>query len=506
MINSIFKKKIIEFDKVGHIFRKLRKRKKIIHCHGVFDLVHPGHIRHFDHCKTKADILVVSLTPDVHIKKGTYRPLIPQQMRANNLAALELVDYVIIDKNKFPHDIIKKIKPHLFAKGMEYFLQKNPLTVKEKKIVESLGGKMIFTPGDFVLSSTKIISENKISLKYEKLKVLMDTEKINFNELKKIINSLKDIKIHVFGDTIIDTTHNCEAIGGLHKTPTLSILKRNSIDYLGGASIVSVHFKNLSKNVELTTLTGDDKKGRFARKELLKKKVSLNNINEHSRPTTNKNSYLVDRHKLLKVDELVNSTILDKTIDVIAEKINKEKNKLIVFSDFRHGFFNKFTAKKFVKAIDKSCFKVADSQVASRWGNILDFKGFDLISCTEKEARYSLFEQDLPIRTLADELLKKSKTKNLILKLGHKGLISLNKKRKDYIVLDPFVEKLVDSNGAGDALLAYSSATLFKTKSLIISSIIGTLAASCKCEIEGNIAVSIKQIEAKIDEIEKILK
>ena len=106
---------------------------------------------------------------------------------------------------------------------------------------------MIFTPGDFVLSSTKIISQNKISLKYEKLKVLMETEKVNFNELKKIINDLKNIKIHVFGDTIIDTTYNCEVIGGLHKTPTLSILKRNSIDYLGGASIVSVHFKKSIK-------------------------------------------------------------------------------------------------------------------------------------------------------------------------------------------------------------------------------------------------------------------
>ena len=86
--------------------------------------MHPGHIRHFDNCKTKADILVVSLTPDIHIKKGTYRPLIPEKMRANNLAAIELVDYVIIDKNKYPHEIIKKIRPHLFAKGMEYFIQK----------------------------------------------------------------------------------------------------------------------------------------------------------------------------------------------------------------------------------------------------------------------------------------------------------------------------------------------------------------------------------------------
>ena len=101
MITNIAKRKIIDFKNAKTFFAKLKNKKKIIQCHGVFDLVHPGHLRHFDHCKTKADVLIVSLTPDIHIKKGTYRPLIPEKMRANNLAAIELVDYVVIDKNKY---------------------------------------------------------------------------------------------------------------------------------------------------------------------------------------------------------------------------------------------------------------------------------------------------------------------------------------------------------------------------------------------------------------------
>ena len=64
---------------------------------------------------------MVSVTPDIFIKKGTYRPLIPEKMRASNLAALELVDYVVIDKNKLPHKLLELIKPNFFAKGMEYF-------------------------------------------------------------------------------------------------------------------------------------------------------------------------------------------------------------------------------------------------------------------------------------------------------------------------------------------------------------------------------------------------
>ena len=497
--------KIINYSNAKVFFSKIKKKKKIIQCHGVFDLVHPGHIRHFVHCKSKADILIVSLTPDIFIKKGAYRPLIPERMRASNLAVLEMVDYVIIDQNKFPYKLLNLIKPNYFAKGMEYFIGKNPLTEKEKKIVEKNGGKMIFSPGDFVMSSTKLINQGKLDFRYEKLKALMDVENINFKDLKKILNTLSKVKVHVIGDTIIDTNHNCEAIGGLHKTPTLSIAKKKSENYLGGAAIVAAHFKSFTSDVSLTTIIGNDEKGKFATKEIIKLKIKLNKITESGRRTTAKNSYIVDKHKLLKVDEVNNSSILNSTIEQISKNIKKEKNKIIVCSDFRHGIFNTQTVSTFLKAINKSCFKVADSQVASRWGNITDFHNFDMVTPTEREARYSIFEQDLPVRPLLGKLLKKSKAKNVILKLGSRGLMSLNDKSNDYVALDPFVNNLVDSNGAGDALLAYSTASLYATNSLIISSIIGILAASCKCESEGNKPVKKKDIEKKIDEIDQIL-
>ena len=75
------------------------------------------------------------------------------------------------------------------------------------------------------------------------------------------------------------------------------------------------------------------------------------------------------------------------------------------------------------------------------------------------------------------------------------------KNKPEYITLDPFVENLRDANGAGDALLAYSSAALFKEKSLIMASIIGIIAASCKCEKKGNTPIKISEIISKINKI-----
>ena len=500
-----FKKKIINFNQINKILSKVKNKNKIIHCHGVFDLVHPGHIRHLTFCKNKADILIVSITPDKFIKKGIYRPLVPENIRANNLAVLELVDYVVIDKFQNPYNLIKKIKPNFFAKGNEYISKSNPLTKKEENIVKRFGGKMIFTPGDFVLSSTKIINDYNINLKYDKIKNLIEASKYKLEDIIKIINNFKNIKVHVIGDLIVDKLVECEAVAGLHKTPTLSLLKKNTTSYIGGAGIVAAHFSSFTKNVSLTTIINNDANGKFAKKKLKEYNVKLNPILEKDRVTTEKKIYISKGHNLLKVNNVSNLPISEVSLYKIKKILRKNNYDIIVFADYRHGIFNKHSHEQIIKSANQKAFKVADSQVASRWGNILDFKKFDLITPTEQEARYSLFEQDLTIRALASKLIKKSKAKNLILKLGDKGLISVGAKKPEYITLDPFVNNLIDSNGAGDALLAYSSAALFKEKSLIIASIIGILAASCKCEKMGNLPIKLNEIKNKINQIQDFI-
>jgi len=325
MFKNPILRKLIKYEDAHNFFKKIKKNKKIIQCHGVFDIVHPGHLRHFSYCKSKADILLVTITPDIFIKKGIYRPLVPEKIRADSIAALELVDFVIIDKNRYPDKLLKKIKPNYFAKGAEYSSQTNQLTQKEIKIVNKFGGKMIFTPGDYILSSSKIINQAKPNLKYEKIKLLMDTENIKFSDLKNILNKLNNIKVHILGDTIIDAAHQCQVIGGLHKTPTLSIKKNVSTNYLGGAGVVASHFRTFTKNVTLTTMFSNDKMGKFASNELKKLKIKFNQILEENRVTTTKNSYYVESHKLLKVDEVNNSILIDSNIQKIKRILSKEK-------------------------------------------------------------------------------------------------------------------------------------------------------------------------------------
>ena len=499
-----YSNKVIDLKKLKIRVGSFPRKKKIILCHGVFDVVHPGHVRHFYYTKKQSDILVVSCTADRFINKGIYRPHVPEKLRALNLAAYEMIDYVVIDHNKTPLNLINFLKPDYYAKGFEYSTKVLPkATQEEKECVEKYGGKIIFTPGDIVYSSSKIIDSNLPDLDLEKLDLLMKQNKISFETLKNILKQIKKKKVHVVGDVIVDTYSRTSFIGGQTKTPTFSVLLNSQENYVGGAAIVAMHLGAAGANVEFTSVVANDKLGKFVKNELKKYKIKTNFICEKKRPTTNKNTFISDPYRLLKVDTLSNSPIEEETINFISNKIKKNKNSILIFSDFRHGIFNSRSLPVLLSAIPKNTFKVGDSQVASRWGNISEFKKFDLITPNEKEARFVLGDQDSTVGKLVGNLIKKSQPKNLILKLGERGIFCKSLKKIQPFSIGSFTNEVIDPVGAGDAMLAYSALALYVSKSLICSSIIGSFAAALECEFDGNIPIATEKVLKKTEEIEE---
>ena len=185
------------------------------------------------------------------------------------------------------------------------------------------------------------------------------------------------------------------------------------------------------------------------------------------------------------------------------------KSDAVVFSDFRHGIFNRNTIPKLTEAIPEGVFRVADSQVASRWGNILEFEGFDLLTPNEREARFALGDQDSVVRPLALELHKRAKCKTLILKLGDRGIITYRSDStvdfRAFFTVDTFADRVVDAVGAGDALLAYATLAMIATRNNVIASILGNMAAGIECEHDGNVPVTPEWVLKKIDTVERLV-
>jgi rfaE bifunctional protein nucleotidyltransferase chain/domain len=201
-LSEIFRHKIKTVEELCRIIGPRPRQRAVVMCHGVFDLVHPGHIRHLLYAKSKADILVASLTADAHIAKANYRPFVPQDLRALNLAALEMVDYVLIDEEATPLGNLARIQPDFFAKGYEYQNGGlHPRTQEEIEIIERYGGDVLFTPGDIVYSSSALIESGPPDIAIDKLLMLMHAEGITFPRFHRILDKFHGITVHVVGDS-----------------------------------------------------------------------------------------------------------------------------------------------------------------------------------------------------------------------------------------------------------------------------------------------------------------
>ena len=502
-----YQRKVKTVDELCALIGPRPREKKVIMCHGTFDIVHPGHVRHLIYAKSKGEILVASVTADAHISKGNVRPYVPEDLRAVNLAAFEMVDYVIIDREPTPLKNLHRIQPDFFAKGYEYFEGNiHPKTQEEMTALQSYGGEIIFTPGDIVYSSSHLIELAPPNIASDKLMLLMEGEGLSFSDLRDAVKKMEGVRVHVVGDTIVDSYTLCSLIGGMTKTPTMSVRFEEKQDYTGGAAVVAKHLRAAGGEVVFSTVMGNDDLKDYVSQDLKTCGIRCLPIIDPTRPTTNKNAIVADGYRLLKVDTLDNRSISDKIVSQIAQQLRDTSTEAVVCSDFRHGIFNRHTITELVAAIPPGAYRVADSQVASRWGNILDFKGFDLVTPNEREARFALGDQDSVVRPLGSELYRRAECKTLMLKLGDRGMMVFrgpSDETGNFFIIDSFAERTVDSVGAGDALLAYATLAMVATRNEAVAGILGAFAAGIECEQDGNVPVTRQDVLDKIDTVER---
>ena len=153
--------KITELEELEKTLRNLKsKGKKIVHCHGCFDLMHPGHIKYFQASKEMGDILVVTVTPDVYVDKGPGRPVFNESLRVDSIAALECVDYVAINKWPTAEKTLLLLRPDIYVKGQEFenLDDKTGKLQKEYEVIKEIGAELRFTH-EIVFSSSKLLKD-----------------------------------------------------------------------------------------------------------------------------------------------------------------------------------------------------------------------------------------------------------------------------------------------------------------------------------------------------------
>ncbi len=487
--------KIKTLEEIKEILIKQKKNgKKIVQCHGVFDLLHPGHIRHFKEAKSKGDTLVVTVTPDIYVNKGPGRPAFNQNLRLESLASLAIVDYVVLNTTADAVHAIRNVKPNIYVKGKEYKDFSKDVTqkiIEEKKAVEEEGGEIFFTD-DIVFSSSSLInkyiekrSDDVIDF-LEKIKALY-----SIDEIVDKIEKFKNLRVLVVGDSILDEYQYVDLLGQSGKGQHLVATLKESEVFLGGSLIIANHLSQFSNNVTLLTAIGKHCKYKNFIEEKIEKNVDFKSIYFEKEQTLLKKRYILkDGTTLTKLFETYSSN--EDLLDIEAAKniiryINQASQKydLMLICDFGNGFMN----KDIIDAIDKNkTFKAINTQINSgnRGYNVIThYKNSNFISINEPEIRLAAHDKKRPLDEITANISKKLNCPYICVTRGINGVYCFERNKKP-VEIPALASNVIDRIGAGDSFLALSSLAIASKESLILSAFIGAVAAALSVQTIGN--------------------
>jgi rfaE bifunctional protein kinase chain/domain/rfaE bifunctional protein nucleotidyltransferase chain/domain len=456
--------KVLELDDLAAVLARHREEgKKVILCHGVFDLLHPGHVRHFQQAKAQGDILVVTLTPDDYVNKGPGRPVFNQRLRAEWIAALEMVDYVAVNRWPSAVETIKLLRPHVFAKGNEFADRGVDVTghisAEEQAILE-IGGRLHLTE-DITFSSTKLLNAFFNDLPAETLTYLQEFRQRHTPEaVAARLKGLRDLRVVVVGDAIIDEYHHCRPFGLASKSSSINARHLSSEAHAGGALAVANHVAGFARRVHLIScLGGDDPRQDFITR-VLKPNVSTRFYLRPGAPTTTKRRFVstFQMQKLFEVSFLDDTPLSDDQEALAAGHLQDHLRDcdVLLVADFGHGFIG----PRLIEVICQApCFVALNTQTNSSnagFNLATKYRRADYVCLDEEELRLACHDRFGEVLGLAHRLADQLQTKALAVTRGQRGSVVLARDAEP--TWAPVVSQQVrDTTGAGDAYLSLTA-------------------------------------------------
>jgi rfaE bifunctional protein kinase chain/domain len=471
---------------------KMKGAKKIAFISGNFNIIHPGHQRLINFASDCADIVVIALNPD-----GAPDIYMPQELRLGSIKNISKVTHAFILEKSLV-ETLEIIRPDFVIKGKEHETRKN----FEKNVIESYGGKILFSSGESFFSSKELMLTemnlgNESFLYKEDCRDYLKRHKISFEKLEALVRRISTIKAVVIGDLIIDEYISCEPIGLSREEPVMVVTPTGSQKYVGGAGIVSGHLSSLGASVTYAGVVGEDHEKFFAVNFFKSNNISTCLIIDPTRPTTLKQKFRTAGRGLFRVNHLKSHEIDEKIVAELFCGIKKELDQadLLIFSDFNYGCLPDLLVNKITAYCEKKNIKMAaDSQSSSQIGNVARFKNMMLITPTEHEARLACRDFSSGLITLVEVLKNASKAEHVLITLGQEGVIIHN---PEHCINEIYTDQLKGLNanpkdvaGAGDSFLSCSSIALTLGANIFEAAYLGSVAAAIQVGRVGNIPLT----------------
>lgn len=472
--------KIVAFDQLPTLRQRLRDQR-IVQCHGAFDLVHPGHLSHFEEARQQGDVLVVTLTGDRHITKKRAVSF-PEDERARQVAALEIVDYVAIVQEPTALSAIEALRPDVYVKGPEYAdltLDKSRSIYHEMRVLETYGGRIHFTSGG-TYSSTKLSHFLMTAPDAAQRDPLLRNDRVRFRDiaalgftleqLKQFVARAAALRVLVVGETIVDEWVDVTLTNLSTQSRCVAGVETGRVRQVGGVGIIARHLANFVGEVHcLTNAAPPDGPANVT-------------------------------HTLLAAGELVETRFVDaetgrpvfksksRTLSAIrtADVPRLDDYDLVLVADFGHGLLDAGDINGRI-AERKRAMVAAMAQVnSSNFGYNLPIKyrGADYYCLNRTEAELCLHERDLPLEELADRSARLLHGESVSVTDGDRGAVVV--RRGDRAALPSLSVSVVDAIGCGDAFFALSSVAVRLNLSAALVALVGSIGAAAMTQRRCN--------------------
>ena len=490
--NSLTKIKTI--DELEIIAKRCRgSGRKVVLAHGVYDLLHMGHVRHLEEAREHGDLLIVTITADAFVNKGPGKPVFSANLRAEMLSALSVTDWIGINDHPDAEPVLRSLQPDVYVKGADYRNPEDDVTnkiIRERQAVEEYGGKLVFTD-DITFSSSELLNRH-FDVFEPQVKDFLSRLREGEGLIRtlELIEKLSSLKVLVVGDTIIDEYRYVIPLGKSPKENMIATRHDSHEVFAGGVIATANHVAGICGNVDvLTSLGSDDEDEAFIRRSLHgNSNLTLVRLNETS--TTRKTRF-IDRsyfRKLFEVYDFDDAPMPERLQrefdDQVAERAGNYD--LVIVNDFGHGLIGPSTIDLLCK---RSKFLAVNAQSNSAnfgFNLVTRYPRADLVCIDTPEAHLAVGNKFMEVSEMVGrELPTKIDSDRIILTLGKGGCATWQRGHSVQNV-PAFAKSVVDLVGAGDAFLAASAPMAAVGASMKQVGFIGNIAGALKVAIVGH--------------------
>ncbi|MDA1014725.1 MAG: PfkB family carbohydrate kinase [Planctomycetota bacterium] len=476
-------------DLASKVVELKRDAQRVVHCHGVFDLLHIGHIRYLQRARQLGDVLVVTATPDHYVNKGPHRPAFPVEQRLAALAALDCVDYVAVNAWPTAAELIERIRPDVYCKGAEFRDTKTPELEREESICRSVGTVVEFI--EDVTSSSSYLINNHLGMFPEELEAYLQQfkQQQSAESLFALLDRVRDLRVLVIGEAIIDEYYECESIGQSERAPIIAARYTSHDRYAGGALAVANHVAAFTEHVELVTLLGSQNSQEAWIREQLHANVQPQFIHARDAPTIVKRRYRESYFNtpLFEIDFFADQPLAPDADLSLREHVASRMSHvdLVIVADYGHSMLGQATRELIVEQAPRVC--IMPQVTASNVGfhTIGKYRNSHHAQLAHRELEVECRRRADDVEAMAREVRDALGIETLVITLGRRGCLAIDT-NAGVTHAASLATQVVDRFGAGEAFFSISSLALAVDASIAQVLFLGNAAAAEAVAVIGN--------------------